>query len=258
MRNVLPPICGGVGPVLNAALLLLLTGCEKKDEVPVTQQVIVVIDTVSVPPDAVADFDGNVYSTTVIGNQRWMAENLRSAHYADGDPIPYVPSSNQWVGLATGAWSNYDNDAAYETFYGKLYNWYAVSDARNVCPDGWHVPSEADWETLELALGMPVLELDDTGPRGVQANVGGQLKAEVLWDSPNTGADGSSGFSALPGGDRISNGSYSGVAQKGSWWSADEISVTQSRQRGMTYQVAGVYRTNSVKELGASIRCVKD
>jgi hypothetical protein len=96
-------------------------------------------------PGAGVTFNGYTYSSIVLGNgQEWMAENLRTTTYANGDPIPNVTDNTQWQNLTTGAWAHYNNDSQYENPYGKLYNWYAVDDSRNVCPTGWHVPSDAE------------------------------------------------------------------------------------------------------------------
>lgn len=244
--------------VLIVLGLFCIPGCRKDDEDPVTQTVLVVVDTVAVHPDEVADVDGNIYSTTVIGSQRWMAENLRTVHYSNGDPIPYVPSGTQWANLSTGAWSIYDSDASYDVFYGKLYNWYTVSDSRNVCPAGWHVPADADWMELEQTLGVPVSDLDLIGLRGAAANVGGQLKANLLWDSPNTGANDNSGFSAYPGGNRTVNGAFGSIGDIGYWWSASEQDIDLAWLRQLWWSSAGIYRASSSKEIGGSVRCVED
>lgn len=243
--------------ILFTTIVLCILGCKKDDDEPTTQTIVVYVDTVSVPPNAVADVDGNIYPTTLIGTQRWMAENLRTSHYANGDPIPYVPTT-QWSLQTNGAWTNYDTDASYDDLYGKLYNWYTVVDPLNACPEGWHVPSDLDWMELEESLGVPVADLDNTGPRGAAANAGGRLKAQSLWESPNTGANDSSAFSAFPGGDRSSNGSFVNVGVKGYWWSTSEFNTVQGWQRSLTYDNAGVYRQSSLKVVGASIRCVQD
>lgn len=238
--------------------LLSILGCKKDDDAPATQTIVIHVDSTIVPADAVADVGGNIYSTVVIGNQRWMAENLRTSHYANGDPIPYVPDAVQWAGLDSGAWTNYDNDAGYDEIHGKLYNWYTVLDARNVCPSGWHVPTDAEWQELEQHLGMSVTELQAEGTRGETANVGGQLKAQSLWVGPNTGATNASHFSALPGGRRSSVGAFSTIGTSGMWWTASEYSDAQAWRRILTNNSAGISRDDNSKQNGASIRCVQD
>jgi uncharacterized protein (TIGR02145 family) len=218
---------------------------------------VVYVDSTDVPADAVADVDGNIYSTVVIGNQRWMAENLRTSHYTNGDPIPYVPDA-QWSLQSGGAWTNYDTDASYDELFGKLYNWYTVVDPRNVCPNGWHVPTDSDWMDLEAALGMPLSELGQYGWRGSDADIGGHLKAVTYWNTPNTGADDSSGFSAYPGGMRLFNGTFLDVGSKGVWWSSSEYSPGLAWLRELNSVNTGVSRQYHFDAQGCSIRCVHD
>jgi uncharacterized protein (TIGR02145 family) len=99
------------------------------------------------------DQQGNVYKTIVIGTQEWMAENLKTSIYRNGEAIANVTDGNQWSGLTTGAWCYYENNSQYDCPYGKLYNWFAVSDSRKVCPTGWHVPTQGEWTTLTNYLG---------------------------------------------------------------------------------------------------------
>jgi len=101
---------------------------------------------------SVTDIDGNTYATIQIGKQVWMAENLRTSRYRNGDPIPNVTDGDAWTQLKTGAWAHYDNDSQYEQAYGKLYNWQTVVDPRKVCPAGWHVPVYWEWTTLFVEL----------------------------------------------------------------------------------------------------------
>lgn len=237
---------------------MVVSGCQKEDQEQSTHTVLVVVDTVDVPPGYVADLDGNAYATVLVGGKRWFAQNLSSMHYANGDAIQYEPSPGQWALLDTGAWASYTNDANYDMIYGKLYNWYAVVDERNVCPMGWHVPTDEDWQALELSLGMPVDEIDLIGLRGDSLNVGGKLKALTYWESPNQGANNSSGFSATPGGERLNNGTYNQEGFRGSWWTSSDVSADYGRQRTLMSNQSGIYRTNPLKEVGASVRCVED
>jgi uncharacterized protein (TIGR02145 family) len=246
-------------------VIFCLAGCQKDEEpAPPVQTTVLIadtvifVDTVAVPPDAVADVEGTIYPTVVINSQRWMAENLRTHHYSNGDPVPYVPDLTQWAGLTTGAWSHYDADAAYDGLFGKLYNWYAVNDPRNVCPTGWHVPTDEDWMDLEEAMGVPVPDLDNNGMRGAAANAGGQLKATALWTSPNLGANDSIGFSAYPGGFRSTSGTFGELQYRGYWWSASEQSATDAWMRGLWWNDTGIYRVYVPKTTGGSVRCVED
>lgn len=252
------PIRSKVPVIFTLVLLSGAGGCKK--EVPDTpaQTVVIYSDTVGLPPNAVADVEGNVYQTVVIGTRRWMTTNLRTAHYRNGDPIPYVPDNAAWSGLSTGAWANYDNDAAYDQVIGKLYNWDAVIDSRNVCPTGWHVPTDDEWKDLELALGMPVSDLDDTGPRGSAENVGGHLKAITLWEDPNQGADDSLGFSGLPGGSRSVQGAYFSFGSHGIWWSSTPLDTDACWSRWLFNINGSISRLTISKRQGLSVRCVKD
>jgi len=209
---------------------------------------------------SVTDQNGNAYATIVIGTQEWMAENLRTTNYANGDPIPNVTDAGQWGGLTTGAWAHFDNDDQYENPYGKLYNWYAVADPRNVCPNGWHVPTESEWSQLELELGLPPGEVNDIDFIGTAQNVGGKMKATALWDDPNTGATNESGFSGLPGGFRSTGaGTFLNSGDRGFWWSASENSTQVAAwRRHLYYSNAGIYRVTQDKRAGFSARCVRD
>ena len=204
--------------------------------------------------------DGNHYETVTIGSQVWMAENLA-----------YLPSV---VGPETG--SEYDGYEAYPfyyvygydgasvatakatanyTTYGVLYNWPAAITA---CPEGWHLPSDAEWKQLEMYLGITSAQADATGWRGTAE--GGKLKEEgtTHWDSPNTGATNSSGFTALPGGYRFSNGIFGSFGITGYWWSSTEYNTNYAWARILDYDLSTVYRGNYLKGNGFSVRCLRD
>jgi len=205
------------------------------------------------------DQQGNTYRTIVIGSQEWMAENLQTSNYRNGDAIAYRPNDGDWQYGTGGAFSYPQNNGANQCPYGKLYNWYAVSDPRNVCPTGWHVPSDGEWQTLETALGMPASELNNTGGRGLSQNVGGKLKAvSPLWLSPNTGATDSSGFTGLPGGYRYNGGSYFTITNSGYWWTTTQFSSTAAMSRSLNFNSAVATRVSQGKAYGLSVRCVKD
>ena len=192
---------------------------------------------------SVIDIDGNVYAIVKIGNQWWMVENLKVIHYRNGDAIPTT-----WGNLTTGAYCNYDNNVNQATTYGRLYNWYAVTDSRNIAPAGWHIPSNAEWQILVDYLGG-------------ESVAGGKMKevGTAHWASPNTGATNESGFSALPGGLRGDNGTYSLISSSGFWWSATENDRDNAWYRGLNYFSSGVdLGTGGGKHCGLSVRCVKD
>lgn len=158
-------------------------------------------------PTSLIDIDGNVYPVIKIANKHWISKNLDVTRYRNGDPIPQVQDSAAWSNLTTGAWCYYENQTANGTVYGKLYNWYAMNDPRGIAPEGWHVPTDAEWTAMIDSLG------------GV-AVAGGKLKAVTLWNSPNVGATNSSGFNALPGGLRYPFLQFNHKGQWGLWWSS--------------------------------------
>ncbi len=206
----------------------------------------------------VIDIDGNVYHTVTIGTQVWMAENLKTTHYRNGNTIPNISDSLKWNDLKTGAYCNYNNDTTFSNVFGKLYNWYAVNDNHKLCPSGWHLPSDAEWTTLEIVLGMSQTDADKTGWRGT--NEGGKLKetGTTHWNSANAGATNSSGFSALPGGFRNDYGTFYSVGDYGYWWSASEYAAGNAWSTHLHGYDSNVRRDYLNKEYGFSVRCVKD
>jgi len=208
----------------------------------------------------VTDVEGNVYQTVSIGTQCWMKENLKTSKYRDGSAITTGLSDSLWQATTTGAYSIFDNGVANDTLYGKLYNWYAVVDSRYLCPVGWHVPSDIEWKTLEIFLGMLTADVDLLGgPRGENQNVGGKLKStSSLWIGPNTGASNESGFSGLPGGFRNSNGSYFDVGYYGYWCSFTESSSEFVLGRSLAYNYAGSNKSVRFKQEGFNVRCLRD
>ena len=211
----------------------------------------------------VTDIDGNVYQTVTIGTQEWMAENLKVTHYRNGDPIPHVTDGGTWSGLYSGAYCEYDNDGGNVSTYGRLYNWYAVDDSRNIAPEGWHVPTDEEWKQLEMYLGMSQSEADDTGYRGTDE--GGKLKESgtTHWDH-NTGATNESGFTALPGGGRGSGGYFHYMGSYAYFWSSTERSSSSAWHRmlgssaELGYLNAQVHRGSFKKRHGFSVLCVRD
>lgn len=196
--------------------------------------------------NTVTDIDGNVYQIVKIGDQWWMAENLKVTHYRNGDVIPNVTDNAEWYNLTTSAYCIYDNNSANVETYGCLYNWYAVADSRNIAPSGWHVPSDAEWTTLADYLG------------GVSA-AGGKMKETGTehWASPNSGAINECGFSALPGGYRsratIQMGEYA------YFWSYPEGDNLGAWYRFLYFNNSEFGRLfSSYKLYGFSIRLVKD
>lgn len=190
------------------------------------------------PP--VTDADGNSYETIQIGTQLWMKENLKTTKYCNGDDILNV-TTNAWYSLSTPAWTYYNNDSNNDNNgYGKLYNWYAMRDARNVCPCGWHVPTEQDWNTMSQSLGGD--------------NVAGEaIKSTTGWIQ-NDWATNSSGFTGLPAGLRVYSNTLLYEKWNAVWWQ------NTGYGKGKVLHVDSFYFGNVMmdEEMGVSIRCVKD
>ncbi|MHB1146865.1 MAG: FISUMP domain-containing protein [Lutibacter sp.] len=196
----------------------------------------------------VTDYDGNIYQTVTICNQVWTKTNLNVSHYRNGDVIPQVTYSTTWANLTTGAWCYYSNNSSYGATYGKLYNWYAINDSRGLAPEGWHVPTDAEWTTLTDCLGG-------------EAIAGGSLKetGTAHWTSPNTDATNISGFTGLPGGLRnIGLSIY--LYHSGRWWSSSEYTptVTFAWYRFLYSDDGKAHRAYGGKGDGKSVRLVKD
>jgi uncharacterized protein (TIGR02145 family) len=194
----------------------------------------------------VTDIDGNVYHGVTIGTQVWMVENLKVTKYRNSDLIANVTDTS-WKSLTTGAYCWYLNDVTNKGTYGALYNWFAVTDSRNIAPTGWHVPTDAEWETLITYLG------------GSNA-AGGSIKEAGTshWNSPNTGATNTSGFTALPGGRRISDAAFEGLHNYADLWSVTEQAATFSWSCELNTSEADAYRYIARKVNGLSVRCIKD
>jgi uncharacterized protein (TIGR02145 family) len=195
---------------------------------------------------SVTDIDGNIYGTVQIGNQVWMSENLKTSRYRNGDLIPIVTDNTAWGALTNGSRSLYSNDSTtYENPYGNLYNWYAVTDNRGLCPNGWHAPTDAEWTILTTYLGG-------------ESVAGGKMKSIGTWNAPNTGATNESGFSVLPGGFRSNDGSIYNIRGLAFFWSAPEYDITFAWLRYLNYDIGYVGRDSYVKSVGASVRCLRD
>lgn len=207
---------------------------------------------------ATTDGDNNNYPTVTIGNQIWMTENLRTKKYRNGDPITEVSSASSWGSLTTGAWCSYNNNPTIYTNYGLLYNFYAVSDSRKICPLGWHVPTDAEWDTLKKYLMNT----------GINATVSKRLAATTNWlPSTYNGAVGNTdypternktGFTAMPAGYRDETGTYGGEESYGQWWTSTECGNIDNDAwaRNIYYEQNYLYRYGPSKEVGLSVRCV--
>jgi|WetSurSiteA1Bulk_404760.scaffolds.fasta_scaffold02622_2 uncharacterized protein (TIGR02145 family) len=194
----------------------------------------------------ISDIEGNVYKTILIGNQTWMAENLRSVKYNNGVEIKYVTGSN-WAILDEPGYSWYNNDQnAYKNLYGAIYNWMVIAYG-NVCPTGWHVPSQGEFDVLINYLGGEVV-------------AGGKMKESAFthWTAPNTEADNSSGWTALPGGYRSQTGVYEGEGSNGYFWSSEGFDWAISRYYMLSNSTKSITSNSIDANTGMSIRCIMD
>lgn len=201
----------------------------------------------------VTDIDGNVYQTTAIGNQSWITSNLKTTKYTDGTPITTGLSEDQWASTTSGAYSVYNNNPTNNDVYGKLYNWYAVTDSRNLCPTGFHPPSIDEWNILADNLGGYSI-------------AGGKMKEIGLthWNSPNAGATNSSGFTALPHGTRTPNTnigavSFNGLGALGGYWLTFNYNSQDGAFSIIFSSTANLGTVGSNKKVtGWAVRCLRD
>ncbi len=228
-------------------LLLLAISCKKESN---TIQSSATTDN-SLTGTLLTDVNGVAGDNAIgIGTQRWRTQNLDVSRYNNGDKIPEVRSAAKWAALTTGAWCWYKNDSANGAIYGKLYNWYAVNDPRGIAPAGWHIPTNAELDTLSAFLGG-------------QAVAGGKLKetGTTHWLTPNTDASDSSGFAGLPGGSRASNGTFDVLNILGSYggfWSSTADGSLNALNHYLLYN-NGTFNFKSYrKQNGFSVRCVRD
>ena len=202
----------------------------------------------------VTDIDGNVYETVIIGDQLWMAENLKVTHYRNGDEIPTGYSNDDWSNLFTGAYAVYDDDPSNAEIYGNLYSWYAIDLETGVCPEGWHVPTDDEWTILSDYLGGS----DIAGGKLKECTEGSCPESEY-WFSPNMGATNESGFTGLPGGCRGGgSGSYLYLGGSGFFWSSTEYNSNLAWFWVLYYDTSVIYRDYDYKGYGSSVRCVRD
>lgn len=220
---------------------------------------------------------GYEYSTVQIGDQCWFAENLRSELYQNGDSVPAGLDGYEWTTTNEGAVAIFgegnndcegfspDGDACDESWslnmYGRLYNGFAVNDDRNLCPSGWHVPTDEEWMSLEIFLGMSEVDANSTGWRGTDQ--GTQLKTNSGWANDGNGTN-SVGFSGLPGGDRVDlGGMFYHAGYNGHWWSSTTVDYSEPgfylmRTRWLNYSKEEISRGALEFHSGVSVRCIQD
>lgn len=219
--------------LISGALLITLaiSSCNKEDNSPDSEKII--------------DVDGNIYTSVVIGTQVWMGEDLKVKSYRNGDPIPTTPLNVAKENTPKYQWA-YANNQDTVKVYGRLYTWHAANDKRKVCPDGWHVPSEAEWEELKTYLG---------GER----KAGGKLKEAGTkhWQAPNVGATNETKFTALGTGYRNKDGDFVSMKISHYYWSSGSGDSLGMGQR-LHYNDSVLLRGGYFKASGVSVRCLKD
>ncbi len=209
------------------------------------------------------DQEGNVYKTIAIGTQVWMAENLNTSIYRNGDLIPTNLNNAAWSTTTSGAWNYYNNDESNECPYGKLYNWYTCVDERGLCPVDWHVPSDVEWSALIEFLD-PSMDPFSTGAQSLIA--GGRMKtigttdnSSGFWNAPNTGATNDSGFSSISGGRKLVNfGVYHYMGFYDVWWSNSDFNSTSAWTRTLINSSSSFFRNTDTKQVGMTVRCLRD
>lgn len=212
----------------------------------------------------ITDYDGNIYTTVAIGTQIWMAQNLKTTKFNNGTSIPLVTDNTAWSNLAAPGYCWFNNDVTCKDTYGALYNWYTVNTG-TLCPDGWHLPSDDEWTTLENYLIVNGYNYDGTTTGNKIAK---SLASTTLWNSStNPGAVGTTdypakrnvtGFTALPVGIRYNDGPFDGIGYVGYWWSATETDATSARFFNLYFDGSQPSRNYINKEYGFSVRCVRD
>lgn len=197
--------------------------------------------------DSVADKEGNVYKTAVIGNRVWMIENLRVTKFRNGEPIPTVSSDISKEIDPKYQWIYEDNESKNLRLYGRLYTWYVIQDARGICPDGFRIPTETDWSSLASYLEGDVV-------------AGGKLKETTTkhWGKPNHNATNETGFTALPGGYRESDGKYYVNGYRGYWWTGGNSYIFMAWNTSLMYTNYITEKLERIKKNGMSVRCLKN
>jgi uncharacterized protein (TIGR02145 family) len=210
-------------------------------------------------PQVITDIDGNIYHTIKIGSQIWIMENLKTTHYRNGDPIP--TSEYDW-GETTGEYCNYFNDSNIANTYGRLYNWYAVKDNRNLAPAGWHVPTDAEWTTL-----TDYLTNNGYGYEGSGNDIAKSMAVPSGWKTSSIAgtvgndafSNNNSGFTALPGGRRyFIYWAFIDFSSCGYWWSTTESGIDEAWNRHICFSDSTVVKESNLKQSAYSVRCIKD
>jgi len=205
---------------------------------------------------SVTDVDGNTYKTVKIGDQWWMCENLKVSHYNDGSAINLIDISvldSTWSSTTEGSYC-FVNDSV----YGKLYNYYALADSRKLAPEGWHIPNDAEWQIMEKNIGMSDVQVSNLSWRGTNEAEKLVVKSSSGWPITSLlfGTD-EVGFSALPGGVRITDGSTNTEQTTAFWWTST-LASNKAYYRYIDFQHKEIFRQRTYLTYGMSVRCVKD
>lgn len=210
------------------------------------------------PSKPVYDLDSNQYTVIKIGNRYWLKENLRTTQYNDTTPIVTGLNDAQWKQTKAGAYAIYENNPLNGKLYGKLYNGYAVVSGK-LCPKGWRIPTDKEWNEMELSLGVPAAELERTGERGAIAP---KLKTKEGWKQSSFTGDNSSGFTILPAGSRLDNGEFTTLGQYGNFWTStvydDRYGLLYLWNHHVHYNTNAVGRIYTLANNGYSCRCIQD
>jgi uncharacterized protein (TIGR02145 family) len=243
--------------MIGFAIVLTLS-CKKKDDNK---------DDTPTPPiitqgPNVTDIDGNVYHSVVIGTQTWMTENLKVTHYRNGDSIPNITDSTTWCNLTSVAYCDYNNTPGNSVTYGRLYNWYTVVDSRNLAPIGWHVPSNAEWDTLQYFLIRNGYGNKGSGgpyiAKSMATTSGWYTSFAPGTTGCNQDSNNRSGFTALPSGIRSFNGSFNSITILTFWWSITEYNTWMAPTNELITDYSYFTSDCLNKNSGLSVRCVKD
>lgn len=235
--------------ILVSFLVFFTVSCKKDSDKP------------AVETGTMTDIEGNVYKTIKIGNQWWMAENLKVRKYRNGDDIDSVAKN-----LPDSAWANKKTGAYcyFEEKFGMLYNFYSIKDSRNIAPVGWHIPADDEWKEMEQFLGMTKEDADKINWRG--SDQGNKLKIAggntMYWakssDIYTVYGTNESGFTAIGGACRIFNGQWGEITHTGFWWTSSLDNGNGAMYRGLDYDKTTVFRYYGPENYGFSIRCVRD
>lgn len=235
---------GSVAFLLLFSISLFISSCKDEDE---PEEIIV------------TDVDGNSYKTVTIGDMVWMAEDLRVTHFRNGDPIERLTGNQSYQVVSSPKYYFiYDDVQLNSDLFGNLYTWYVVNDTRGIAPDGWHVPSHAEWNALQKHLGMSdadiALVCDDKN------SIGGKMKStsSIYWSSPNTGATDEVGLSLYGSGFRSHIKDFKHLKAVGAYWSSTQKDNEEAWYRHLYSDQASLCSRSGVKKYGFSIRCVRD